>query len=211
MIMFFVLTALVCGVILVMLVKSNKPKNADSRAEKQVQKDVAAASSSSDKASKKAKDLLARAAVGTVWFISYIDDRGRRAYGLFVRGDKGEAQLEVLDCEEVVEFNSRIPIHCGLLRSFIVGLDGILEKFVIGGDIGWAGTVLLRTCNEGQVYAGGLKAALRTVMLKLARAEDSSENRTAEDKLQRILDQAQGAPMSLISLNRDSQLFLRSS
>lgn len=200
---FFVLASIICGSILVILFKSKKteqPPYSRHQSEPEVAKIVPP-----PKKDKNVRELLIQADIGTLWAINHVDGRGRRTYEIFVRGVLSEEHLDNIQNQDVEEFDRRNPAHCRTLMAALNGADGVLAKLAEGEDIGWAGTELIRKCNEWGIYPGGIKAAFGSVIAGRLQIPGSTGTNTALNRLQFILESSKQAPIPL--QRRDSQFF----
>lgn len=202
-IVFFVFASIICGVILVILFKNKKIEQSPHsrhQSEPEVAKTVPPLTKG-----KNVRELLSQADIGTLWIINHMDGRGRRTYEIFVRGVLSSEHLDNLQNQDVEEFDRRNPAHCRTLMATLNGSDGVLARLAEGEDIGWAGTELIRKCNEWGIYPGGIKAAFGSVVAGRLQIPGSTGTNTALNRLQFILESSKEAPVPL--QRRDSQFF----
>ena len=137
--MFFVLAAVICGAILVVLFKGKKQEQSRSDARMAEFEAKATAQTPSPKP-KDVRELLSQAEVGTLWIITHTDDlTHRRTYEIFVRGVLSEEHLDNLEHQDVEAFQRRNPLHRRTFMAALNGADGVLTRLADGEDLGWAG------------------------------------------------------------------------
>lgn len=202
-IVFFILVAVICGSILVILFKNKKTEQSP-HSRHQSEPEVAKIAPPLAK-NRNIRELLSQADIGTMWIINHTDGHGRHTYEIFVRGVLSGEHLDNLQNQDVEEFDRRNPAHRRTLMAALNGTYGVFAKLVDGEDIGWAGAELVRKCNEWGIYPGGIKAAFGSAIVGRLQIPGSTGTNTALNRLQFILEPSKEAPIPL--QRRNSQFF----